>query len=351
MDGRSLDVQSVEQKTSSSEKESKSPRVSASNYDSNISFTASVSEGTDEPDGTVLSSVKEDSEIDAEVAAEVAKRPPRNRLHLVIPHEKNLRLTFTKELTVEKVPRNCGTFGKLRVGDIVLAVNKHKVTNLPSLRRAVYGSDSPLQIVVDRPLSVFELTPARARNLNVDLDTTQDVHFIFYLWFSMEKPLGLYVRSIVQHESVVVSRVAHGSLCNDKLKPGDFILDVNGVPCHHKIQAKREILNSLVENSWVSIACRRPTSASSIALARQILGKSALSKLDPRMPVDAAAIGRREALRRNARLYEGLLFSPILRAPKKEYGNVTFEDLQKKNVKKTFWSMLSSIFPCLKGED
>ncbi|KAK0407108.1 hypothetical protein QR680_019002 [Steinernema hermaphroditum] len=295
--------------------------------------TSTESRWTNSDSGSSSSSEhsKEDADgeypysLSSKVVAEVLEPPPCNRLSFSVKTSLNFGVQVNENLVVNAVPPGSTAYGKLQVGDKVIGINRRKMRSLSMFTQYTRTRISPLTVVVDRPLSTYDVTPYRAKNLGIDLDSAEDIHFIVYIHYSPDISLGLAVKASDRVGVVVVASVSPGSLSEGRFEKGDFILDINGIPIHNKHTVKQLILQSLSEKNYVTAVCRRPVCNRSIELARQALGTSSGSMLDPELPADAAYIGRREALRRNGKAYTDMQISSIIKPPQKNHGTVSFQ--------------------------
>ncbi|CAD5208705.1 unnamed protein product [Bursaphelenchus xylophilus] len=254
---------------------------------------------------TLVTNETEDEEVPLEelLKRELAMGAPVKKVVFTFEYE-NGQYTGIKlnekmmVVDVDQRPNVSPFWDQLKLGDVVVQINTFPVTTVDEFNQFLQKLPSPMTLHVNRMVTSKNVSKNRQKRLRID-KRTGDRYFTAYIRSINSSRMGITVKS--HNGMVAVLRVEDWSPGYGCLEIGDLILDVDGIPVNNVDQTKKLLSTALTTKSFVSCVCCRPMTAKTLVTIKDILGPNAVAPEDPEMKIDAALIGRMEAMRIRAR--------------------------------------------------
>ncbi|CAD5205998.1 unnamed protein product [Bursaphelenchus okinawaensis] len=196
---------------------------------------------------------------------------------------------------IDQRPHTCrhsGICSKL----VTLFVKSIKLVKDPdNFYQLLKTAEAPKTLHVDRLIPMKPVSSNRRRRLNLDT-TTGDKFFTAYLTSTGTTKIEMTLKSDGRY--VVVLGVAEGTAGYGLIDIGDIILDVDGAPVLDAEKAKILLNANLKKNNYVTcVTCRAMTMKGIQRVCNVLKYEILYDTLNPEMKLDAALIGRMEAMR------------------------------------------------------
>ncbi|KAI1723395.1 PDZ domain containing protein [Ditylenchus destructor] len=231
------------------------------------------------------------------------------RKELVVEVDKAIflhdEIKLTSNLEIKGIKTSSDAIFHLLIEDQILSING-KVPNNPEqlLNMTTECVQNILSIALTRQANKNPPTPARLSFKDGDA-IFQRKNGSQYFVVKLHKVPGVHMgfRAKSYGGRIIVTDVQENGIAYLNFAVGDTILDLNAEPVTDVDSFHKNLRISMKQNQSCTTLVERPVSFMEVSNAKVIIDVLAISKLDPPLAKDAAAIGQREAERYTAKMH------------------------------------------------